>query len=97
MTDYRNFDVVYADAEEKYVKTVVLYAKSSDAYVYKAAGATKQDKIDKDTLLDLCKKGVMVVLDGVYYVPSQFKDATTYTTLTIGESTVLNSKEYSAE
>ena len=97
MTDYRNFDVVYADAEEKYVKTVVLYAKTSDDYVYKAAGATEQDKIDKDTLLDLCKKGVMVVLDGVYYVPSQFKDATTYTTLTIGESTVLNSKEYAAE
>ena len=97
MTDYRNFDVVYADAEEKYVKTVVLYAKASDTYVYKAAGATEQDKIDKDTLLDLCKKGVMVVLDGVYYVPSQFKDATTYTTLTIGASTVLNSKEYSAD
>lgn len=97
MTDYRNFDVVYADADEKYVKTVVLYAKTSDDYVYKAAGATEQDKIDKDTLLDLCKKGVMVVLDGVYYVPSQFKDATTYTTLTIGESTVLNSKEYAAE
>lgn len=97
MTDYRNFDVVYADAEEKYVKTVVLYAKTSDDYVYKAAGATEKDKIDKDTLLDLCKKGVMVILDGVYYVPSQFADKTTHTTLTIGASTVLNSKEYAAE
>ena len=57
MTDYRNFDVVYADAEEKYVKTVVLYAKTSDNYVYSKAAAAEGDKIDKDTLLELCKKG----------------------------------------
>ena len=97
MTDYRNFDVVYADAEEKYVKTVVLYAKTSDNYVYSKAAAAEGDKIDKDTLLELCKKGVLVLLDGVYYAPSQFADKTTHTTLTIGASTVLNSKEYAAE
>lgn len=97
MIDYRKYDTVYADAEEKYMKAVVLYSKASDNYVYKKATAAEGDKIDKDTLLELCKKGVLVLLDGVYYVPSQFADKTTHTTLTIGASTVLNSKEYSEE
>lgn len=97
MTDYRNYDTVYADAEEKYMKAVVLYSKASGKYVYKKETATENDKIDKDTLLELCKKGVLVLLDGVYYTPSQFADKTTYTTLTIGASTVLNSKEYTEE
>ena len=30
MMDYRSYDVVYADAEEKFVKTVMLYVKSGD-------------------------------------------------------------------
>ena len=97
MINYRDYNTVYADAEEKYMKAVVLYSKTSDKYVYKKAAATEKDKIDKNTLLELCKKGVLVLLDGVYYTPSQFADKTTYTTLTIGASTVLNSKEYTED
>ena len=34
MMDFRGFDVVYADAEEKFIKTIVLYGKSSDYFFF---------------------------------------------------------------
>lgn len=98
MTDYRNFDVVYADVEEKYMKTVILYGKTSDNFVYAKATMAEGDKIDKDTLMELLKKGVVVNYDtAVFYVPTKFEDKTTYTQLTMGESITLNSKEYSED
>ena len=97
------FTTIYADAEEKYVKNVVLYGQGSDNYVYADAGYTQ--KIDKATLLNLCMKGVLVLYGGSYYAPIAFKDNTTSASLTIATnvaasgsaSVVLNSEEYSAD
>lgn len=97
------FTIVYADAEEKFVKNVVLYGQASDNYVYADAGFTQ--KIDKATLLNLCMKGVLVLYAGSYYAPIAFKDNTTSVSLTIATnvaasgsaSVVLNSEEYSAD
>lgn len=94
MMDFRGFDVVYADAEEKFIKTIILYGKTSDNFVYSKSAMTEGDKIDKDTLMELLKKGVIVSYNNEFYTPVKFADKTTYTSLTIGESTVLNSKEY---
>ena len=44
--------------------------------------------------MELLKKGVIVSYNNEFYTPVKFADKTTYTSLTIGESTVLNSKEY---
>lgn len=103
MMDYRGFDVTYADAEEKYVKNVTLYGQTSDNYVYSKAAMTETDKIDKDTLLELLKKGALINYDGDFYTPLFFSDETDYTSLTFATAisasssaaVVLNSKEYS--
>lgn len=105
MMDYRGFDVTYADAEEKYVKSVILYGKTSDDYVYSKSGMTEDDKIDKDTLLELLKKGVIINYGGDFYTPLFFSDETTHAALTIATAisasastaVVLNSKEYAEE
>ena len=50
-----NMTVVYADAEEKYVKNVILYGKTADNYLYTDSKCSEVNKVDKDTLLNLCK------------------------------------------
>lgn len=105
MMDYRGFDVIYADAEEKYVKGVMLYGKTSDNYVHATSTMTENDKVDKETLLELLKKGVVVKYNDDFYTPISFADETTHATLTIATtvnaassaSVVLNSKEYAAD
>lgn len=96
MMDYRGYDVIYADAEEKYVKNVILYGKTSDNFVYSKEAMTEKDKIDKDTLMELLKKGVIVKYGTDFYAVTKFSDKTTHIELTIGDSTALNSKEYLA-
>lgn len=97
------FTNIYADAEEKFVKAVVLYGKASDNYVYADSAMTQ--KIDKTTLLNLCLKRVLVLYGGVYYAPISFKDNTTSVSLTIATnvaasgsaSVTIYSEEYSAD
>lgn len=74
MMNLRGFDVIYADAEEKYVKGVLLYGKASDDYLYKKAGEKEADRIDKDTLLELLKKGVVIFYENAYYTPLFYKE-----------------------
>lgn len=58
---------IYANGEEKYVKTVVLYANSSKALYYDAEAKT--DAVAKADLEDLFLKGVTVFMNDVYYKP----------------------------
>ena len=103
MTDLRGYDVIYADAEEKYAKAVILYGKTSDNYVYSKSTMTEDERIDKDTLMELLKKGVIVKYNDDFYVPLFFADETTDTSFTIAtaisasssSAVVLNSKEHS--
>ena len=53
MMDYRGYNVIYADAEEKFVKGVVLYGKSGEDYLCSKAACAEGDRIDKDTLMEL--------------------------------------------
>lgn len=105
MMDLRGYDAIYSDAEEKYVKSVVLYGKASDAYVYSKSGMSEDDKIDKDTLMELLKKGVLISYGGAFYTPVFFKENSGHVEITIATvlsasgttAVVLNSKEYSAD
>lgn len=101
-----NMTVIYADADEKFVKNVVLYGKTSDDYLYTDSACTENGKVDKDTLLNLCKKGVLINYSGAYYVPIFFKEesagsvSVTFATAisaSASAATTLYSKEYSAE
>lgn len=109
MMDYRGYDVIYADSEEKYVKSVILYGKTSDNFVHTTSKMTENDKVDKDTLLELLKKGVIIKYNDDFYTPIFFSDESTdestHASLTIAtaisasasSAVVLNSKEYSAD
>ena len=101
-----NMTVVYADAEEKYVKNIILYGKTSDNYLYTDSKCSEVDKVDKDTLLNLCKKGVIINYNSTYYMPLFFKEESggsvsvtfaTAVSASASAATTLYSKEYSAD
>lgn len=101
-----NMTVVYADAEEKYVKNVILYGKTSDNYLYTDSKCSEVNKVDKDTLLNLCKKGVIINYNSTYYMPLFFKEESggsvsvtfaTAVSASASAATTLYSKEYSAD
>lgn len=104
MMDLKGYDAIYADAEEKFVKNIILYGKTSDNFVHATSKTTEEDKIDKETLLELLKKGVVVKYNDDFYTPISFADETTHAALTIATtigtgssaSVVLNSEEYAA-
>lgn len=105
MMDYRGYDVVYADAEEKFAKTIILYGKTSNNYLNKTSACEEEDRIDKDTLFELLKKGVLISYDGTFYTPLFFKEnsgavevtfATAIST-SASAATVLYSKEHSED
>lgn len=56
---------IYARADEKFVKAVVLYANSNDKLYYDEAAKT--DKVVAADLTDLFLKGVVIKKDNAYY------------------------------
>lgn len=101
-----NMTVVYADAEEKYVKNVILYGETADNYLYTDSKCSEANKVDKDTLLNLCKKGVIINYNSTYYMPLFFKEESgdsvsvtfaTAVSASASAATTLYSKEYSAD
>lgn len=65
---------VFANSEEKFVKAVVLYGKTSNNYLHATPECTEEDKFDKDTLLELVHKGVVVKYDDAFYAPVAYKE-----------------------
>lgn len=95
---------IFARANEKFVKSVVIYGKASDNYAY--ADAEFKTKIDKDSLMNLCMKGFVVISYGAaFYNPVCFKanSAKGCTSITFWNTEVstaaavtLNSSEFTA-
>ena len=104
----QKMDHVYGNAEEKYTKATILYGKSGDNYLYSdaegATAATEAKRIDKDTLLNLLLKGVLISYGDVYYQPLFFSESSgsvgvtfaTAISASASAATVLYSKEYAA-
>lgn len=66
----------YANSDQKFLKTVTVYAKKNDNFIY-ADSACKQ-KIDKETMTELCVKGLAVVsYEKAFYPVAAFKENTT--------------------
>lgn len=93
---------IFAESEEKYLKAVLVFGKTSDSYAY--ADSEFTTKISKDQLLNSAKKGLVVFYKGVFFNPVCFKeDAAGFAKVTIWDAEAetpaaitLNSKEYSA-
>lgn len=77
-------ELIYGDLKDKYVAKVVLYGHSDNVLYYDKEHTTA---ITHDELMDLCKKGLVLVTDGTaFYYPVIFKDATTKVTVTVATS-----------
>lgn len=94
---------VFADAEEKLLKAVVIYGKESDNYAYADDKFTM--KISKKMLLNAAVKGLVVSFNGALFNPVCFKeDEDGFSEVTIWNTTAetaaaitLHSEEYTAE
>ena len=64
---------IFADAEEKYVKNVLVYADADDGHLFYDAGKTQ--KINKDDLLNLFLKGLVIFLTDEYLIPVAYKES----------------------
>lgn len=91
-------ELIYGDLKDKYVAKVVLYGHSDNVLYYDAA---HKNAISHDDLLDLAKKGlVLISADSTFYHPVFFKDesgevkVTVATSIGTGTST---SKEYQSQ
>lgn len=72
---------IYADAEEKYVKNVVLYANASKLYTDEGHA----EQVAFDDALNLCLKGNLLIFDtDTYYPVAAFKDDEGSLTVTYG-------------
>ena len=91
-------DRIYADSENKYVKNTVLYVRDNDEYAYLDEAFT--EKVDRDTLFNLCVNGVLVQKNTDVFIPYCFTtpDAD-YLTIKFGNGSSSNtaySREYSS-
>lgn len=65
----------YANADQKFLKTVTVYAKKNDNFIYADSACTQ--KIDKETMTELCAKGLAVVsYEKAFYPVAAFKENT---------------------
>ena len=65
-----HMDRIYADSESKYVKNTVLYVRDTDEYAYLDEAFT--EKVDRDTLFNLCVNGVLVQKNTDVFIPYCF-------------------------
>lgn len=89
-----NRNNIYADLDEKFVKTVVIYGDSDSSYVF--YDEAKKTKIPKDELFELFLKGATVFVLDQYCKIVMFKDVSTHAKIVVvGESS--NISLYSSE
>lgn len=68
---------IYADSEEKWVKTTVLYSDEAGGYLYftkkvASTGITYEDKVTLAEAKELFEKGVTIDVAGTLYKPTTF-------------------------
>lgn len=68
----KRLTVIYADAAEKFVKNVVLYANDGGALYYDEA---RTEAVNGAVVQDLFFKGLLIISDnaaGGYYIPTSY-------------------------
>lgn len=66
---------IYADSEEKYVKSVVLYADADDGNLFYDEG--KKEGVSREDLINLFLKGLVISFESEMLKPIALKDNTT--------------------
>lgn len=97
-------NVKFNNSDEVYINSVILYAKKNNDYIYEDAACTS--KLNKDTVLNLCEKGLALIsYEGAVYSVTAYKsntekkclDVTIYDILaTTAAAVTVHSSEYTA-
>lgn len=75
-------DRKYDDAKDKNVATFILYGDGTSTLY---TDSKKTTKVDHDTALDLCFKGVVVFVTDTYYPVQSFKDSAGTLTVSVND------------
>ena len=71
-------DTIFGTADERFLRTVVLYGKTSNNYLHVDSGCTDKAELTKDKVKQLFLSGMTICYDGDYYTPLACTDETTY-------------------
>ena len=71
---------IFANCDEQFIKQTVLYAITDAAHL--TMDEEGEEEIDKDNLLDLALKGIVIKVDNAYYVPTVIEETGAYLTIT---------------
>lgn len=75
-------DRVFMDAKDQHVAANILYGDGTSALFVDSGKTTK---VDHDTALDLCFKGLFVFVTDTYYPVTSFKDASGTLTVVVNQ------------
>lgn len=77
---------VYAQSEEKFLKSVVMYGDNDDGNLF--ADAAKSVKVTKDEVFNLYQKGMLVVFyNNEYFRPVSYKESSGAALVTVVSDT----------
>lgn len=92
---FRQADKVFSTLDLKNVKNVILHATADAGHL--SLDKAGKNKVDKDELLHLLTTGVLIKLDDVFYIPSQFSVTGTYVTVICAADGTTAKTFYSSE
>lgn len=80
-------DAIFADADEKWIKNIVLYGRSEDDYLYVDDIYTKTYRLTKNILIEIWKKGLIVFYEESFYFPISLNIGDDYVSIDISDGT----------
>lgn len=80
-------DAIFSDADEKWVKNIILYANGKDNYLYIDKTFTAAYRVTKKVLIEIFKKGLIIFCDGIFYFPICLTIADEYVSIDASDGT----------
>lgn len=80
-------DAIFSDADEKWIKNIVLYANGKDNYLYVDKTFTEAYRVTKKVLIEIFKKGLVIFCDGFFYFPISLSVVGDYVSIDISDGT----------
>lgn len=80
-------DAIFSDADEKWVKNIVLYGNGKDNYLYVDKTFTEAYRVTKKILIEIFKKGLIIFCDGIFYFPISLTIMDEYVSISVSDGT----------
>lgn len=93
-------DAIFADADEKWIKNIVLYGKDDDNYLYITDIFTAKYRVTKRVLIEIFKKGLIIFYKEAFYLPISLTITDDHVSVDISDGTktiTLSSAEKDAD